>query len=298
MKYLNRRDAAKAISAKTVREIYLILTALIMLFPLVYMFISSGKSSQELANDPFLLRMSWENIRENYRMVFTGERLSPTGVAMKIYTPFFLQLRNVLIQVASALVFLVVCAVPIGYVLGRRNFKGKRAYLLFLIFIQTVPLFGYLIAFYVLMDAMGFTNNLIGTGLIFAGVSMPGAIIFLRGFFVSFPGEIEEAAEVDGAGEWKKFLWIIIPMARGIIVSIVLINFMGYWNEFGISSLLLTDPDLKTISINVMMTADAQNNQTYLFPLLVLSSVPTLLIFTLFQREITTGGLTMGSLKG
>ena len=299
MKSLNPAERVRHIALRTLKELYLLVNAALMLFPLVYLIISSGKSSSELLLNPFGFPSSWSNFAANYASVITGEVELSGGLTIQMYTPFFTMLKNVVILTVCSLVFLIVCATPIGYAMGRRQFRGKTVYLLFVIFIQTVPLFGYLIAFYYLMDLMAFTDSLLGIALIYAGVSMPGAIIFMRGFFAGFPGEIEEAAEIDGAGEATCFFRIVVPMARGIIFAIVLVNFMGYWNEFAIANMLITNPSLRTISVNIMMTADAgARYNTYTFALLTLSAIPTFLFFTIFQKGITSGGLTLGSLKG
>lgn len=295
---MKHRNRAGHVALLSLREIFLIICAFLMIAPLVYMILCSFKSNVDLMNAPFSLHISWENVAANYNSVMKGTITTVTGIEYQMYTPFLTQVRNVVIVTFCALVFLIVCAVPFGYALGRRQFRGKSAFMIFIIFVQTVPLFGYLIAFYYLMDMLGFSNNLFGLGMVYAGVSMPGTIIFMRGFFVGFPGEIEEAAEVDGAGEFKRFVLIVLPMTKGIIMANVLVSFMGYWNEFGLASILLTDVDLKTISLNIMMTAASSTGMTYIFPLLVLSAVPVFILFTIFQKQITTGGLSMGSIKG
>jgi N-acetylglucosamine transport system permease protein len=281
------------------RETVLIAAALSMVFPFVYMFVSSGKTGVDLINKPFAMLPSWVNLKANYASVFSGEIMRPSGLALKMFAPYLTMLKNTLILVVTALVFVIVGSVPIGYALGCREFRFKKAYMLFLVFIQAVPLFGYLIAFYFMMDMLGFSNNLIGIGMIYAGVSAPGTVIFFRGFYAGFPREIEEAAEVDGASEFRRFFTIVVPLSRGIIMSIILVSFMGYWNEFAIANILITKPDLKTIPVNVMLTSSVGSSALpYTFALLVLSAVPTLLFFTVFQKYITEGGLSLGSLKG
>ena len=298
-KRLTRSDHAKEIALKTVKEVVLVLWALTMLIPLVYMVVSSGKSAGAITAEPFSLRMSWEEMVKNYTGVWRGELTRPSGLVLQMFTPYLTMLRNAVILVAVALVFLVLGAVPIGYALARRSFRLKSAYMIFLVFILAVPLFGYLIAFYFMMSAIRFTNNLFGIGIVYAAVSMPSGIIFLRGFYANFPQEVEESAEIDGAGELRRFFSIVVPMSRGIIVSIVLVNFMGYWNEFGIASILIDEQQFKTISLNIMMTSEASAyDPGFTFALLTLSAIPTMLFFTVFQKQISQGGIAMGSLKG
>ena len=121
----------------------------------------------------------------------------------------------------------------------------------------------------------------------------------MQGFYKSFPSAIEEAALIDGCGEFKKFIYIVIPMSKGIIASMAVINFMGYWNEVGISSLMLNDMNLFTISIGVLSTNTQTGlmNYAYVMALLVLSALPNMIFFTVFQRSITKG-VSLGGVKG
>lgn len=295
-KYLRKREAVIHYSLLVGRELYLILQALLMIFPLVYLIMCACKDYNAIIAKPFDLPNSFDTVKSNFESAWTGTVVS-LGIPLKLYTSFLSMLKNTVIVVIVALVFLIVAATPMGYAMGTRNFKGKSALMMYIFFIQTVPLFGYLTSFYIMMNAMGFSNNLMAIGIIYAGVSMPGTILFMKGFYQSFPKEVEEAAEIDGANEFKRFMMIVVPMSKGIIVSMVLVQFMGYWNEFAIVNLLVSKPDLRTIAINVMMTANSKD-VTYTFALLVLSALPTFIFFTIFQRRITQGGLALGSVKG
>ena len=299
LKSFSKKERAKRITWIIVRELLLITVAITLLFPLLYMLISSGKSKSALTASPFAFPNDWLQITENYTSVFTGV-VKRGRFDIALFTPYFTILKNQIILVAAALGFMLIFATPIGYVLGKRQFTGKRPYMAFVIFTQTVPLFGYLLSFYYLMDLLKMTNNLIGIGLIFSATSMPTSIIFMKGFFQSIPKEVEEAARIDGAGELRTFFSIIIPMAKGIIFSVALIQFMGYWNEYAISNLLITAPELNTISISVMMTSTDTGSAypTYTYALLVMAALPSLIFFTVFNKAITKGGLALGSVKG
>ncbi len=297
MRYTSKAAAAKHRALIGLREGYLILQIFLMMFPLVYLILCSMKSYEAIIQSPFSLPTGFSDMIANFKMAFSGNIEIAGGYLIPMYTPFFEMLTNTLYLVAIALIFMVVAATPMGYVMGARKFKGKEAVMLYVLFIQTVPLFGYLTSFFVLMDKISFTNNLTATGIIYAGVSIPGVILFMKGFYSSFPVEVEEAAMLDGANELQRFVLIVLPMSKGIIIALVLTQFMGYWNEFALVNLLVSEPELRTISINVMMTSSSIY-QTYTFALLVLSALPTLFFFTVFQKRITQGGIAVGSVKG
>ena len=299
MKSLQKSQNVKHVAVQTVINIFLVIVALTMILPLLYMLMSSMKSNDELLMEPFgWPHGGWAQIQENFASVFSGY-IMVDGYEIKMFASYWDMLLNEVLIVGSALICLVVCAVPMGYAMGRRKFFGKRGCMLFLLLMQTAPLFGYLMAFHYLAQILGFTDNLPGIGMIYAAVSMPGAVILMSGFFANFPAAVEEAAEIDGAGELRRFFALIVPMSKNTIFAIVLVNFMGYWNEYAIANLLITEMNFKTISVNLMMTASYQmtSYRSYSFALLVMSALPTLLFFTIFQKGIIKGNLTMGSLK-
>ena len=295
MKRSSKKAEARRITFLVLREAYLWFQVLLMIFPLVFMVLASGKSQLEMAQNPFGLPSSWGQFSANYQSVITGLK-DFYGQPVQFYTPYFTMIKNSAVLTLGGLVFLIVCAAPIGYVLGARDFPGKRPFMLFIIFIQTVPRFGYLIAFYYLMNNWNMMNNQLGICIIYAAVSMPSTIIYLKGFYQSFPREIEEAAKLDGAGELQRYLQIVLPVSSSMLFAMLLIQFMGYWNEYAITNMLTTKMSLKTVSITLMSTSEA--DYTYMMALLVLSALPSLLFFTVFQKRIINSNLTMGAIKG
>ena len=276
------------------RELYLWFNIFLMLFPLYFMVISSMKTNAEFYNSAFALpKEPWENLKANMTMAFTGK------VGGVQYTGFGTMLFNTVFLSVVSLVVMVAVALLAGYAMGTRQFKGKALFTIFLLTIQTVPFFGYIMPMYLFVDKLELTNKLLGVVPVFVAVSLPSTIILMQGFFSSFPKAIEEAALIDGCGEVRKLFHIVIPMAKGAIASMAIINFMGYWNEVAISTLMLTDANLRTINIGVLMTNTQTGimNYSYVFALLVLSAVPNFIFFTIFQKSII-GGISLGGVKG
>ena len=276
------------------RELYLWFNIFLMLFPLYFMVISSMKTNAEFYNSAFALpKEPWETLKANMTMAFTGK------VGGVQYTGFGTMLFNTVFLSVVSLVVMVAVALLAGYAMGTRQFKGKALFIIFLLTIQTVPFFGYIMPMYLFVDKLELTNKLLGVVPVFVAVSLPSTIILMQGFFSSFPKAIEEAALIDGCGEVRKLFHIVIPMAKGAIASMAIINFMGYWNEVAISTLMLTDANLRTINIGVLMTNTQTGimNYSYVFALLVLSAVPNFIFFTIFQKSII-GGISLGGVKG
>ncbi len=276
------------------RELYLWFNIFLMLFPLYFMIVSSMKTNAEFYNSALALpQNAWETMKENMTMAFSGL------VGNIQYTGFGTMLFNTVVLSVLSLVVMVMVAFLAGYAMGTRQFKGKTLFTILLLTIQTVPFFGYIIPMYMFVDKLHLTNKLLGVVPVYVAVSLPSTIILMQGFFSSFPKAIEEAALIDGCGEVKKLIHIVLPMSKGAIASMAVINFMGYWNEVAISSLMLTDAKLRTINIGVLMTNSQTGvmNYAYVFALLVLSAVPNFIFFTIFQKNII-GGISLGSVKG
>jgi N-acetylglucosamine transport system permease protein len=142
-------------------------------------------------------------------------------------------------------------------------------------------------------------NNIFILSLVYASTALPFTIYLLSGFFVTLPKDYEEAAFVDGSGYFRTMLTIMMPMARPSIVTVILFNFLSFWNEYIISLTLLTKMD-KTLPVGLMQLMQAQQaaaNYGQLYAGLVLVMLPTLILYILVQRKLTQG-MTLGGLKG
>jgi N-acetylglucosamine transport system permease protein len=143
-------------------------------------------------------------------------------------------------------------------------------------------------------------NNLFILAVVYAAMALPFTIYLMSGYFKSLPKEFEEAASVDGAGYFRTMVQVIMPMAKPSIVTVILFNFLSYWNEYIISMTLLTKPTLKTLPVGLMNLMAAQKSAVQygqMYAGLVLVMLPTLIIYILVQKKLTQG-MTMGGLKG
>ena len=122
----------------------------------------------------------------------------------------------------------------------------------------------------------------------------------LAGYFKTVAKDYEEAAYVDGAGYFRTMVQIIIPMAKPSIITVILFNFLSFWNEYIISMTLLTKPELKTLPVGLMNLMAAQKSAVQygqMYAGLVIVMLPTLILYMLVQKQLTEG-MTVGGLKG
>ena len=143
-------------------------------------------------------------------------------------------------------------------------------------------------------------NNRVVLALVYASTNLPFTVYLLSGFFASIPKDYEEAAFVDGSGYFNTMVKVMIPMAKPSIITIVLFNFLAFWNEYILAMTLMTKEAFKTLPVGLMNLNSAQKaaaNYGQLYAGLVMVMLPTLILYMLVQKKLTEG-MGHGGLKG
>lgn len=279
--------------------IYVVLFALAIsiVVPVAWVFMASVKENSQFYGNPWELPngLHWENFVNAWNKAQMGDYMI-----------------NSVIVTAMALIILLVVALPASYALARFEFKGvkllKTAFMAGL-FINVnyivVPIF------LMLRDGDNWLRNLTGQGfllnnlfvlaVVYAATALPFTIYLLSGYFVTLPHDYEEAAYIDGAGFVTTMIRIIFPMAKPSIITVVLFNFLSFWNEYIISMTLMNGFDAqKTLPVgllNLMQAQQAAAEFGMMYAGLVLVMLPTLILYICVQKQLTQG-MTMGGLKG
>lgn len=286
-------------SGKKIYKIFiymaLILLAVSIIVPVGWVFLASIKENSEFYGNPWTLPKGFyfQNFIDAFEKANMGE--------------YFI---NSIIVTVTALLLLLVIALPAAYVLARYRFRGSKVLnVMFMagLFINVnyivVPIFLMLVDGDKLLNqwfGSGFLmNNLFVVALVYASTALPFTIYLLSGFFVSIPKDYEEAAFVDGSGYFHTMTKIMMPMARPSIITVILFNFLSFWNEYIISMTLLTQ-DTKTLPVGLMQLMQAQKsaaNYGRLYAGLIIVMLPTLILYILVQKKLTQG-MSLGGLKG
>lgn len=273
----------------------LITLAVSIIIPVGWVFLASIKENSEFYGNPWAM---------------------PAGVYLQNFVDAFEKARmgdyffNSVLITVLALVMLLVVALPAAYVLARYKFLGSKLFnIMFMggLFINVnyivVPIFLMFVdADKVLKQMVGsgfFLNNKFIVALVYAATALPFTIYLLSGYFVTIPKDYEEAAYVDGSGYFRTMVTVMLPMARPSIITIILFNFLSFWNEYIISMTLLTKDD-KTLPVGLMQLMQAQKaaaNYGQLYAGLVMVMLPTLILYILVQKKLTQG-MSLGGLKG
>ena len=283
-------------ASRVVVYILLIVLASSIIVPVGWVFLASIKENSEFYGNPWTLPKGF--YFQNFVDAFSKAKMGD----------YFL---NSIIVTVLALLLLLVVALPSAYVLARYKFRGSK----FLNVMFMGGLFinvNYIVVpiFLMLVDGDKMLKQLFGSGflinnrfmvaLIYAATALPFTIYLLSGFFVSIPKDYEEAAFVDGSGYFHTMVKIMMPMARPSIITIILFNFLSFWNEYIISMTLLTEKELKTLPVGLMQLMQAQKsaaNYGRLYAGLIIVMLPTLILYILVQKKLTQG-MSLGGLKG
>ena len=273
----------------------MITLAISIIVPVAWVFMASVKENAEFYGNPWTLPQSlnWSNFIEAFQEANMGTYM-----------------WNSVLVTALALVILLAVALPAAYVLSRFKFKGSR-------FFKTLIRSGLFVnisfircpIFLMLLEwddtsrlAMGsgfFLNNRFVLALVYAATALPFTIFLLSSYFETLPHDFEEAAHMDGAGYFKTMTVVMIPMAKPSIITVILFNFLAFWNEY-ILALTLMPGANKTLPvglINLMAAERAAANYGRLYAGMVIVMLPTLVLYILVQKQLTQG-MTAGGVKG
>ncbi len=206
-------------------------------------------------------------------------------------------LNSIVIALATTAVG-VVLSCTAAYALSRFRFPGRKTGLAMFLVVQMFPATLLLLPLYVILNALGLLNSVIGLVLVYSTTAIPFCVWTLKGYFDSLPRELEEAARIDGASSWMIFRRIMLPLARPGIAITALFSFMTAWNEFIMASTFMTDQAKYTLPVLIQSTVTEYSADYGLFAAgAVLTSIPVMIAFYVLQKHLV-GGLTAGAVKG
>ena len=267
-----------------IANVVLTIWALLVVLPLLWTFYSSFKNSREILTSPFSLPEKL-NV-ENFVTAWTE-----AGIGR-----FF---GNTLIVVGGALFLVMLLGSMCAYVLARYAFPGRRLIYYGLIAGLTFPLFLAVVPLFFVLESMGLRNTYIGLILAYAGFALPFTVFFLYAFFRQLPEEIAEAAAIDGAGDFRTFFTVMVPMAAPGLASVTIFNFLGLWNQFLLPVVLNTDESKFVLAqglANMQAQQGYQSDWGAMFAAVTITILPVLLVYAFFQRQLQ-GGVGRGADK-
>lgn len=274
-------------------ELFLALGAVAMIVPFVWMLLTSVKSPVDIATyPPSFWPVEW--VWSNY----------PEAMAA---APFGTYFRNSLIISIGHTVMTVTLASMAGYALARFTFRGRELVFLGLIAMLMIPTYTKIVPQFLLVKFMPLFggNDWLGQGgsgwlntwwaLIIPGGLTPFAIFLFRQFYLSLPKELEEAARIDGLGEFRIYAQVMTPLIKPAIATVALLTFQDSWNNFLWPLLVTTGDDMRVIQLGLAVFQQESGTQWgYLMAGATLATLPMVLLFLLCQRYFIQGFATVG----
>lgn len=261
--------------------------AVVWVFPVYWMLNSAMLPNAVLTSTtPQFLPVggSWDN----FASVFAQGTFWPAlGMSVSI----------TLITVAFCLLFAFLAALAIS----RFRFRGRKAFVLAVLFIQMLPAEGMFIAQYKMMSTLNLLNSVIGVSIIYIAAVVPFTVWMLRGFVAGVPADLEEAAMVDGCSRTQAFFRITFPLLAPGLVASGVYAFLQAWNEFTVALVILQKEEYRTLPLwlrgFVQASATRETDWGQVMAASTLVAVPVIIFFLIVQGRLTSG-LVAGAVKG
>lgn len=262
---------------------FLTIYAILTLFPLLWLVISSFKTTGEFFNSPFGLPTSWQF--SNYA---TAWKSSKMGTAF---------LNSVIVSVASLAITLFVSSLA-AYVLARLKFRFKGIILTFFVIGMLIPIHSTLVPLFILMKQVGLLNSYWALILPYTAFALPTAIFVLTAYLSSVPKEIEEAAYIDGTRLWGVFWRIMLPISLPALSTVIILSFLHFWNDFSFALVFISKSSMKTLPLSIANFADGyQTDYGLTLAAMTIAVIPTIAVYLAFQEQVMKG-MTAGAVKG
>lgn len=284
-RYERRADRSKGRRRVGTAAVYVVLVgfALVYVYPFLIQVGTSFKTDVESVADPLsLVPATWS---------------TAAYADLLVRSDFPLWFRNstiVTIVVTLGRVFINSLA---GYALARLQFRGRGAVFAGLVAVMAVPGVVLLIPKFLVINQLGIYDS-------FAGMIVPlladaAGIFIMKNFFESIPRSVEEAARIDGAGPFRTYWSVVLPMATPALVTLVILSFQGSWNELSHFIVATQDPELRTLTKGVAQLAAGSLGQSLQYPLKLgaaaIMTIPVAVLFFIFQKRLMN--VTAGAVK-
>lgn len=260
--------------SKYISYLFLLTLCVIWAVPVIFGITTSFRSQSEVVSSGFsLLPKEW--IFENYTNIL--ENTSSAPILRWLFNSVF---------IASLHTLLVVIVISLtGYGYSRMKFKGRDTLFFTLLGISFFPGVVNLIPSYKIIDMLGWVNT--SWAMIIPGLAGMGNIFLVRQFMNGIPRELDESAHVDGAGHFKIYSSIIMPLVKPILIVCALFSFTGSWNDFLWPVIVYTDVEKMPVTAGLLLLQDIYGNYRMIGQLMgsaILAIIPTLLLFLFAQK--------------
>ncbi|MET9387366.1 carbohydrate ABC transporter permease [Streptomyces sp. NPDC002928] len=251
----------------------------------VWLLLSSLKTANEIFSSPWQLphTLHWDN----YARAWTGGLFGQAAL-------------NTVVVVGGTAAGTLVLAAPAAYVLSRVTTRFNGGFTLFFALGLGIPAQVVMLPLFVVMNKLFLVDSLFGLIVVYVATSLPFALFFLTGFFATLPVELEEAAALDGASAFRTFWQVMLPLARGGLVTVLILNIIQHWGETVFALVFIQNTDHQTLSLALLgfLQQMQYNGADWggLFAGVAIVVLPVLACYVWLGRRIIEG-MTVGSVK-
>jgi raffinose/stachyose/melibiose transport system permease protein len=261
------------------------LITFLIILPLVWIVVLSFQSNSNILNNPLSPQtFTWSN----YVNVITT-------------VPLLTEYANTILLAVSSVAIGTVISFMSSFALTRMVFRRRRfqsGIRLYLLAGLAIPIYILLFPVYRIDIALGIFGTYLSLILPYVAVTIPFNTLLLTGFLRDFPGEIEEAAIIDGAGLWRLCWSVVVPVMRPVLATLLVFNIIYVFNEYPFVSILINNPAMTTVSLAVSQF-QGQYSTDYgaMMAASTIILLPQLILYAVFQKQVVAG-MTMGAVKG
>lgn len=266
-----------------IKYILMIAFAIMCLYPLVWLFLTSFKTNQEIYYNTWGLPESW-NVENYVNAVVKGHILQYFG-------------NSVIIAVGSVVVTAILATMA-SYAITRMSWKlSKTCYGVFLLGMM-IPVYALIIPLFSIFNSMNLLNTYLAVIIPQIAVGLPMSMFIICGFMEGIPIDLEEAAIIDGCSIYKCFTSIILPISKSSIVTVAVVQFINVWNDLLLPRIFLTDSSMMTLPVG-LTNFQAMYSTDYVGEVaaVIITIVPTIIIYILLHKQIMEG-MVAGAVKG
>lgn len=276
---LPRRPRVRTSRVLLYIAVYII--AFLIITPLLWVLLTSFRSDYDVIHNPGSPIPSPFTLDAYHTLLGSGQQ------------PIFRWLLNSLVVAVGQTLLILITASAGAYALARLDFPGKKFIFGAIITTMLVPPVILLIPNYLIIDGLGWLDTL--WAVIVPGAASAFGIFFLRQFFLGLPGEYEEAARVDGAGDLRIFLQVVLPLSRPALATLAVLSFLASWNDFLWPVYVLLSTNNLTLQPGLSILGGAYNaHYGIVMAGAVIAAVPVLIIFAIAQRQIVESVASTG----
>ncbi len=267
----------------------LIVLSLFFLFPVIWMLANSFKTDAQITADmnsaaAFIPPALTGSFLDNYISILTN-------------TSFLRYMLNTLFYAAVLIVLGVIVNGLAGYALAKIKFPFRERWLLIIMLLMIVPMETIITIHFLFVAKLGLLNTVIG--YILPMIVNPFNIFLFRQVFISLPDDIYEAAQLDYCSPVKYFFTMVLPMSKSVVATVSVFTFLNVWNDYLWPSLVFTSSDLLTAQIGLnAITSNENTTMGQTLAVITLITIPVIIIYSFFSKQIVEGVVSTGSKEG